>query len=84
MKKAAKIEAKSPGGLKKKNEADNVTSCHEALADKRLDYLKAEGFPGWVIALAVETEAHSDDEFMDADPDSGQPKSVYWRKIKEG
>ncbi|KAG6913874.1 hypothetical protein DXG01_003740 [Tephrocybe rancida] len=84
MQKAAKIEAKSPGGLKKKNEAENVTSCCEVLADKRLDYLKAEGFPRWVIALAVETEAHSDDEFMDADPDSGRPKPVYWRKIKEG
>ncbi|KAG6913664.1 hypothetical protein DXG01_005261 [Tephrocybe rancida] len=77
MQKAAKIEVKSPGGLKKKNEADNVTSYHEALADKRLDYLKAEGFPRWVIALAVETEAHSDDEFMDADPESGWPKPVY-------
>ncbi|KAG6904703.1 hypothetical protein DXG01_007800 [Tephrocybe rancida] len=84
MQKAAKIEAKSPGGLKKKNEADNVTSCREVLADKWLDYLKAEGFPRRVIALAVETEAHSDDEFMDADPESGRPKPVYWRKIKEG
>ncbi|KAG6913388.1 hypothetical protein DXG01_007233, partial [Tephrocybe rancida] len=84
MQKAAKIEAKSPGGLKKKNEADNVTSRCEALADKRLDYLKAEGFPRRVIALAVETEAHSNDEFMNADPESGRPKPVYWRKIKEG
>lgn len=46
----------------------------------RVDVLKAQGFNSRVIALANETEAHSDDELEDSDGDG----PVYHIKEKEG
>lgn len=57
-----------------------IANIIHQLTNGRLDVLKAQGFGKRVIALANETEAHSDDELED--DTSG--KVIYHIKEKEG
>ncbi|KAF9471291.1 hypothetical protein BDN70DRAFT_977169, partial [Pholiota conissans] len=61
----ARLDKRDPGGVAELNRMSNVYKRRSELASSRVDILKAQGFNDRVIALAQETEAHSDDESDD-------------------
>ncbi|RDB18252.1 hypothetical protein Hypma_000603 [Hypsizygus marmoreus] len=79
----AKLEAKSPGSIAKGKRFSTVYKRRSELTAGRLKVLMAQGFNKRVIALADETEVHSDDELAEGvTTDSGE--AVYHIKEKEG
>ncbi|GLB39666.1 hypothetical protein LshimejAT787_0701760 [Lyophyllum shimeji] len=82
MHRIAKAEAKKPGSAKAAKQMIGVYKRRDALAKGRIDVLKAYGFNKQVLALASETEAHSDDDLPEGTEESAE--AVYQIAEKEG
>ncbi|KAG6913893.1 hypothetical protein DXG01_003672 [Tephrocybe rancida] len=79
----AKAEAKSPGAAVRANRLSTVFKRRQDLSIGRVNILKAQCLSQHVISLAKETEAHSDDELIEANDANGIAGN-YHIKVKEG
>ncbi|KAG6913722.1 hypothetical protein DXG01_004703 [Tephrocybe rancida] len=79
----AKAEVKSPGAAVRANRLSTVFKRRQDLSIGRVNVLKAQCFSQQVISLAKETEAHSDDELIEANDANGIAGN-YHIKVKEG
>ncbi|KIK53669.1 hypothetical protein GYMLUDRAFT_250257 [Collybiopsis luxurians FD-317 M1] len=76
-----RLEMKEEGTNEKRDALVNTYKCRTWLRDNRVHQIKQDAYRPQVLQLALEAEAHSDDEI---DPDSGSNNPEYLIRKKVG